>query len=71
MTSAEPCTKPTRFRSRVFAAATKELGRQGVVELIGILGYYTFVSMTLNAFEIGLPEGEKPELRFVMAKGLV
>jgi 4-carboxymuconolactone decarboxylase len=46
----------------VFALATKELGRQGVVELIGILGYYTFISMTLNAFEIGLPEDEKPEL---------
>jgi 4-carboxymuconolactone decarboxylase len=47
----------------IFAAATKELGRQGVVELIGVLGYYTLVSMTLNAFEIGLPEGEKPVLR--------
>jgi 4-carboxymuconolactone decarboxylase len=46
----------------VFAAAVKELGRQGVVELIGILGYYTLISMTLNAFEIGLPKGEKPEL---------
>jgi len=42
----------------VFAAAVKELGRQGVVELIGMLGYYTLISMTLNAFEIGLPEGE-------------
>ncbi|MBV9738896.1 MAG: carboxymuconolactone decarboxylase family protein, partial [Hyphomicrobiales bacterium] len=35
---------------------------QGVVELVGILGYYTLISMTLNAFEIGLPEGEKSEL---------
>ncbi|MFI5015124.1 MAG: carboxymuconolactone decarboxylase family protein [Hyphomicrobiales bacterium] len=46
----------------VFAAALRELGRRGVVELTGILGYYTLVSMTLNVFEIGLPEGERPEL---------
>ena len=39
------------------------LGEPGVVELVGILGYYTLVSMTLNAFEIGLPEGETSELR--------
>ncbi|MFI4995370.1 MAG: carboxymuconolactone decarboxylase family protein [Hyphomicrobiales bacterium] len=46
----------------VFAQATRELGRQGVAELVGLLGYYTLVSMTLNAFEIGLPEGETSEL---------
>jgi 4-carboxymuconolactone decarboxylase len=38
------------------------LGEQGVVELVGTLGYYTLVSMTLNAFEIGLPDGEVSEL---------
>ena len=38
------------------------LGEQGVVELVGLLGYYTLVSMTLNAFEIGLPEGERSDL---------
>jgi 4-carboxymuconolactone decarboxylase len=46
----------------VHAAAVRELGEAGVVELVGVLGYYTLVSMTLNAFEIGLPEGEAPEL---------
>lgn len=44
------------------ARATATLGQQGVVELVGLLGYYTLVSMTLNAFSIGLPEGEAPEL---------
>ena len=39
------------------------LGETGVVELVGLLGYYTLVAMTLNAFEIGLPEGERPELQ--------
>ncbi|MEP9375344.1 carboxymuconolactone decarboxylase family protein [Aquabacter sp. CN5-332] len=47
----------------VHAAAVRELGEAGVVELVGILGYYTLVSMTLNAFDIGLPEGETPELQ--------
>ena len=46
----------------VFAAAAQELGQRGVVELIGILGYYTLISMTLNACEIGLPQGEATEL---------
>ena len=44
------------------AAALAALGEAGVVELVGLLGYYTLVSMTLNAFQIGLPEGEPPEL---------
>jgi 4-carboxymuconolactone decarboxylase len=43
-------------------AALTALGEQGVVELVGLLGYYTLVAMTLNAFEIGLPEGEPVEL---------
>ena len=62
MSSAGPCTKPMACRSPFFAEATEALGEQGVVELIGILGYHTLISMTLNAFEIGLPEGEKTEL---------
>ena len=46
----------------IHAAALAALGETGVVELVGLLGYYTLVSMTLNAFRIGLPEGEQPEL---------
>ena len=30
----------------------------GVVDLVGLVGYYTLVSMTLNVFEVGLPDGE-------------
>jgi 4-carboxymuconolactone decarboxylase len=44
-------------------AAVATLGERGVVELVGILGYYTLVSMTLNAFDIGLPENEQIELQ--------
>lgn len=43
-------------------AAVAALGERGVVELVGVLGYYSLVAMTLNAFEIGLPEGEVSDL---------
>ena len=46
-----------------YANAEKHLGSAGVVELVGLLGYYTMVSMTLNVFEVGLPEGEPLPLK--------
>lgn len=33
-------------------------GERGVVDLVGIVGYYGLVSMTLNVFDVGLPPGE-------------
>jgi len=39
------------------------IGERGVVELVGILGYYTLISMTLNTFEIELPDGRPAELK--------
>jgi pimeloyl-ACP methyl ester carboxylesterase/alkylhydroperoxidase family enzyme len=53
-----------RVPEDLHAAAVEQLGEQSVVELVGILGYYSLVALTLNAFEIGLPEGEMPELQF-------
>ena len=38
-------------------------GTRGVVELVGVCGYYTLVSMTLNAFDVPLPAGEISELK--------
>jgi 4-carboxymuconolactone decarboxylase len=32
-------------------------GEQGVVDLVGVCGYYMLVSMTLNVFEMPLPAG--------------
>lgn len=32
-------------------------GARGVVELTGVIGYYTMVSMTLNVHDIPLPDG--------------
>jgi 4-carboxymuconolactone decarboxylase len=33
-----------------------------MVELVAILGYYSLVALTLNAFELGLPGNMAPEL---------
>ena len=46
----------------LYAEAVKLLGERGIVEIIGLCGYYTMVSMTLNTFEFDLPEGEVSEL---------
>ncbi len=35
-----------------YHAAVAALGEKGVVELVGVIGYYTFVAMTLSTFEI-------------------
>jgi 4-carboxymuconolactone decarboxylase len=46
----------------LYDEAVKLLGERGLVEVIGLCGYYTMVSMTLNTFEFDLPEGEVSEL---------
>ncbi len=44
-----------RLPPDVYARALACLGERTLVELVGILGYYCMVSLTLNAFELGLP----------------
>ena len=46
----------------VYADAVGALGETGVVDLVGILGYYSLISMTINAFRVPPPEGAEPEL---------
>ena len=43
-----------------YAIAEKALGREALVDLVGIIGYYTLVSMTLNAFDVPTPDGSDP-----------
>jgi 4-carboxymuconolactone decarboxylase len=40
-----------------YAAATQCFGTVGVVELTGLLGYYSFLAATLLAHDISLPSG--------------
>ena len=50
--------RTSRVGDSAYAAALSAFGEQGVVDLIGICGYYTIVAMTLNVAEVALPEGE-------------
>src|SRR5262249_6751144 len=43
-----------------YRTAVEQLGEQGVVELVGLLGYYTLVAMTLNAFKVAIPPEAAP-----------
>ncbi len=51
--------KTRRVSDKTYARVHALLGDAGMVEFTGILGYYTLIAMTLNAFRIPLPEGEK------------
>lgn len=42
--------------------AVRVLGDGRVVDLVGVCGYYCLVSMTLNIFEMPLPDGVAPPL---------
>lgn len=48
-----------RLRDDTYREAAALLGDQGAVELVSLLGYYSLVSMTLKAFEVAMPAGER------------
>ena len=47
-----------RLSDATYARAVAVLGEKGLVDIIGIVGYYGLVSMTLNIFEVDVPAGE-------------
>ncbi|HTO71273.1 MAG TPA: carboxymuconolactone decarboxylase family protein [Myxococcota bacterium] len=47
----------------LYRAAVASFGEQGLVELLAVLGFYTFVSMTLNAFDVQAPVATQPFAR--------
>jgi 4-carboxymuconolactone decarboxylase len=52
-----------RVSNATYARVQKILGNTGMVELVGILGYYVLISMTLNVFRMPLPEGAPQPFR--------
>ena len=46
----------------LYAEAVAILGEERLVDLVGVLGYYTLISMTLNVFRVPPPAGCAPEL---------
>jgi 4-carboxymuconolactone decarboxylase len=54
--------RTTQMSDGTFAALKDKLGERGVVEVLGVMGYYQIVSMTLNVDRYPVPDGAKPEL---------
>ncbi len=46
-----------RVSDATFQATKAKLGEKTVIELVGVLGYYTLISMTIVTFDVPLPEG--------------
>lgn len=51
-----------RVRDSTYKRAVDTLGERRLVDLIGIVGLYGLVSMTLNVFDLGVPPGEAEPL---------
>jgi len=51
--------KTRRVTDRTYKRVQSLLGDAATVELVGILGYYALISMTLNVFRMLPPENEK------------
>ncbi|MFZ5835548.1 MAG: carboxymuconolactone decarboxylase family protein [Pseudomonadota bacterium] len=49
----------SRVSEKTYAAMEALAGKQGLVDLVCLMGYYTLVCMTLNCFQVGLPEGQQ------------
>ncbi|OYW09888.1 MAG: 4-carboxymuconolactone decarboxylase, partial [Acidiphilium sp. 37-67-22] len=41
-----------------YVFARRQLGDRALVDLVGILGYYGLISMTIKAFRVPVPDGE-------------
>lgn len=57
-----------RVSDATYKRAIATLGEQGLVDLVGVVGYYSLVSITLNVFQMELPAGEKEPLAAPRAK---
>jgi 4-carboxymuconolactone decarboxylase len=49
-----------RLTADEFVRADAELGRQGLIELVTLAGYYGMIAAVLNTFEVDLPPGTTP-----------
>ena len=46
-----------------YARASAALGEQGIVDLVGVAGYYSTLAMLMNVARTPLPRGRRPRLR--------
>jgi 4-carboxymuconolactone decarboxylase len=60
LTLADELYRTRRVSDSTYAEASRQLGPRGLVDLVGILGYYALVAMTLNTFAVPVPPGVEP-----------
>ena len=58
-----------RVSEAVYQRILASHGTAGVVELTALIGYYAMVALTLNAHEIGVPDGATPPLAALPGHG--
>lgn len=46
-----------RLPEDVYARAVERFGERGLMDIVGTIGFYTTVAMTLSAFQVGVPPG--------------
>ena len=52
-----------RVSDRTYGRALQKFGDQGVIDLLGVVGYYNFLAIVMNATRTGMPEGAAEPLR--------
>jgi 4-carboxymuconolactone decarboxylase len=45
-----------------YAKAVGKIGEQGIIDVMGITGYYTLLAMVMNTARTPLPDGARPQL---------
>lgn len=58
---ADELVRTGRLADETYAAGRAQLDDVQMIELVTLCGFYALVSMTLNAFDIGLPPGSEPQ----------
>jgi 4-carboxymuconolactone decarboxylase len=48
---------------RTYARMVAKYGEQGMMDLVGLNGYYSMISMVLNVGRTPLPPGNQPALK--------
>lgn len=46
-----------RLAQKTYDRVLETFGQSGLIDLVGILGYYTMIAMTVVTFEMDMPEG--------------
>jgi 4-carboxymuconolactone decarboxylase len=52
-----------RVSNPTYKRAVARFGEQGVIDLLGVVGYYNFLAIVMNATRTGLPEGVAEPLK--------